>query len=142
MKRTLIFFLPFMVMLGASCSKSSDANTFPVPSGSYAGQFLRLRYNNTTKGYDSLKANIILTMDLKTGYKVTGDTSTAHAGSYGDFSISAYNIQFADKTFTTNPPPTKVHLYGVYDYGYDGTTLQIQATYSDTLGFFYNLKKQ
>ncbi|QKJ29144.1 hypothetical protein HQ865_05030 [Mucilaginibacter mali] len=144
MKRAFIFFLPFMVMLGAGCMKhnDSDGNTFPVPSGSFAGKFTRLHYNTTKKGYDTLSANIVLTMDVKTGYKVTGDTSTVHAGSFGDFSMNAYAIQFADKTYTSTPPPSKIHLYGIYEYGYDGTNLQIDATFADTLGFFYDLKRQ
>lgn len=143
MKNAFIFFLPFLLMLAASCAKHNDTGSnFLVPSGSFAGQFARLRYNKTTGRYDTIKANIVLSMDLKTGYKVTGDTSTVHAGSYGDFAIGPYSIQFADKTLSASSVPTKVHLYGVYEYGYDGTNLQIDATYADTLGFFYNLKKQ
>lgn len=144
MKKAFIFFLPFIVMLGAGCLKHSDdsSSTFPVPSGSYAGQFTRLRYNTTKNGYDTLKANIVLTIDIKTGFKITGDTSTVHAGSFGDFSISAYAMQFADKTYSATAPQAKIHLNGLYEYGYDGTRLQIDATYADTLGFFYDLRKQ
>jgi hypothetical protein len=144
MKRILIFLMPFIVMLGAGCLKHTENTdtSATIPTGTFAGQFLRIHYNRTTTKYDTLKANLTLSMDLKTGYAITGDTTAVHAGSKGDFAMDAYYIQFTDKTYSTTPVNNKIHLAGTYLYQYNGTDFQIQAVVADTLGFFYNLKKQ
>jgi hypothetical protein len=83
-------------------------------------------------------------MEPATGFAVTGDTSTIHAGSYGVYVVYLANgvVAFSDKTFPTTGIPTKYHLSGLYGYHYDGTNFQI-SYYSplDTLALVYNLKK-
>lgn len=142
MKLKHIFFLPFIIMLAASCTKpKNDTVPFTVPTGNFNGTFQRLRYNASTSKYDTLTTAISLSMDLTTGYKITGDT-TLHAGSYGNFTINAYYIGFDDATFSGTELPAKPHLVGTYAYSYNGTQLHMQQTYpSDTLGFFYDLTK-
>lgn len=142
MKLKYIFFLPFLIMLAAGCSKPKQTELpFTVPTGTFNGTFKLLRYNATTSSYDSVMTNIALNMDLQTGYVVTADT-TMHADSHGNFSVNAYNIAFDDFTFTGTELPAIPHLLGTYDYSYDGSKLHMQQTYSDTLGFFYDLVKQ
>jgi len=143
MKRAFILFLPFVVMLAAGCLKSADnsTTTFNAPAGTFTGVFTKLRYNNAKQKYDTTKANLTLTLTLATGYTVTGDT-TLHAGSKGSYSVDPNNILFGDATLNSAASAGKTHLSGLYQYGYDGTNFNIQATYSDTLGFFYQLKKQ
>jgi hypothetical protein len=144
MKRTLVYFLfslPFLAMLGG-CLKESKQDSTPLPkiSGLYTGQFVRLRLNQGTNKYDTLRANVSVNFDLTTGYTLSGDP--ALAASNGDYSYDAFYFQFNDKTYPTTGYPTKPHLAGLYIYGYDGTTLQLKQTYPlDTLGYFYNLKK-
>jgi hypothetical protein len=142
MKFKYILFLPLLVMLAASCSKPKRNIPFPVPSGTFAGEFDRLRLNSSTQKYDTLRANITLVMNLTDGYKIIGDTSV-HAGSHGNFIMSAVEIAFEDSTYLGAGLPEKPHLLGTYQYNYNGTTLHMQQTYpNDTLGFFYNLTKQ
>lgn len=93
---------------------------------------------------DTLKANIILSMQPTVGFKVTGDTSTVHAGSYGVCIVnSSYGvIDFIDNTYPATSTPTKTHLNGVYQYAFDGTTFQLAAHGAlDTTAFLYNLKR-
>ncbi|MBE9667395.1 hypothetical protein [Mucilaginibacter boryungensis] len=144
MKRAIIFFLPFIVMLGAGCLKhSNDADvSFNAPTGTFAGPFMKIHYSPATKKYDTVKANLTLTMDLKTGYKVTGDTATVHAGSFGDFSMDPTYVQFADKTYSSTASLSKVHLSGTYLYSYNGVNFKIEAVVGDTLDYYYNLTKQ
>lgn len=142
MKFKYILFLPMLVMIVASCTKSKKPILFPVPQGTFTGQFERLRLNGSTQTYDTLKSNITLVMDIKDGYKITGDTSI-HAGSHGSFVLDAVEIAFEDSTYLKAGLPTKPHLLGTYQYDYNGTNLHMQQTYpNDTLGFFYNLTKQ
>ena len=138
MKRILIFLSPFILMLGYGCLKGNNDNTATyAPIGTFSGQFTRIHYSNTKKLYDTVKANLILVMDLTTGYSITGDT-TRHAGSYGGFATSTTNITFYDNN-TSNS--AKTHLNGTYSYTYDNVNLQIQAS-SDTLKYLYVLKQQ
>jgi hypothetical protein len=139
MKLKYLFFLPLAVMLGAGCMKSSDQNVQATPPiGTFSGVFTRLHKKTTGTGYDTLLANVTLNLDLKTGFKLTGDT-TKHAGSFGDFGYDGTYFQFTDKTVAPSNP--KIHLNGYYYYGFDGTQLQLQQTFADTLGYFYVLKK-
>jgi len=141
MKLKYLFFLPFLILLAAGCSKPKKTElTFTVPSGTFNGTFKRLHYNMATSSYDSVMTNISLSMDLTTGYQVSAD-STLHANSHGNFSVNPYNIAFDDFTFTGTELPVIPHLLGLYDYSYDGTKLHMQQTYADTLGFFYDLIK-
>jgi len=144
MKHRLLYLFPILLVLLSSCfnnKTAAPASTTTVPSGTFTGQFRLLRFSKKTGAYDTLSANIMLTMETSTGYKVTGDTSTIQAGSYGDYGISTLNsnIVFQDKTY---PTPTKTHLNGQYQYQYDGTTLQMVANSAlDTLSLQYNLTK-
>lgn len=141
MKHKLIYFLPFILMLGAGCLKHND-DTNPqlnVPIGIFNGTFKVLHINAAHTGYDTTqKVNLTLAMDLTTGFSVTGDTSTVHAGSHGDFALDAINIRFADNSGTSS----KIQLNDLYDYTYDGSNFIISRSYADTLGYLYTLKKQ
>ena len=142
MKLKHLFFLPFLIMLAAGCSKPKKNDlTFTVPTGTFSGTFKQLRFNAANNDYDSVLTNISVSMDLKDGYHVTAD-STIHANSYGNFSVNPYYIAFDDFTFSGTELPTIPHLLGTYGYDYDGSKLHMQQTYSDTLGFFYDLVKQ
>jgi hypothetical protein len=145
MKRILLYLLSLMLAFISGCGPKSEA-PIPVggPEGTFAGQFQLLHLHSKTGVIDTLTANIILQMEQSTGFKVTGDTSTVHAGSYGSFIVSVpySNVDFIDKTYPTTGTPAKIHLNGVYSYNYDGTNLQLVA-YSafDTLSYYYNLKR-
>lgn len=141
MKLKHLFFLPFLIMLAAGCSKPKQtAIPFAAPTGNFSGTFKTLHYNKDISGYDSVTTNISLSMSLETGYQVTADT-TLHANSYGNFSVSAYYMAFDDFTFNGTELPEIPHLLGKYAYSYDGSKLHMQQTYADTLGFFYDLIK-
>jgi hypothetical protein len=143
MKRLIILFLPFIIMFGAGCIKhNEDAVPFVAPTGNFAGQFMKIHYDLKTRKYDTVKANLVLAMDIKTGYKVTGDTATVHAGSFGDFSMDNLYVQFADRTYSSTVSSSKIHLSGTYQYAYDGTNFRIEAVVGDTVDLFYDLKKQ
>jgi len=126
-------------------TNESTPTPFNVPNGNYSGRFWALHKNTTTGHYDTTKkANLLLYISTASGYKVTGDTATAHAGSFGDFAMDPNYIQFVDKTLTnTGVVANKVHLNGVYQYYYDGSNVfQLQQAYSDTLVYQYDLRKQ
>jgi hypothetical protein len=114
-----------------------------APVGTFAGHFEVI--HNRAAGIDSASANITLDMEAATGFKVTGDTSTVHEASYGGFIVYQANstIYFQDHdTYQPAGAPAKVHLNGLYNYSYNGTTLQIGYTaYQDTLVLKYNLTK-
>lgn len=135
--------MPLMaVLLITACAKSNNSSTtFTLPTGNFAGQFLRVHYNKTSLKYDTLKANLNLAMAQSTGFAITGDTSTLHAGSYGSYAANAYYIQFVDQTYSATQTFTKYHLSGVYNYTYNGSDLGIYIIYGDTLKLQYNFKK-
>jgi hypothetical protein len=146
MKRNIFFLLIPIAGFLTSCNTNNNVvpNT-PVPvSGTYTGQFKLYHVNPKTNAVRVDSANLNLTMETATGYKVTGDTTTLHAGSYGSYEVSsmASQIIFADKTFPASGSPLKVHLSGVYTYEYDGSTLQL-ITYGpqDTLQYFYKFTR-
>jgi hypothetical protein len=144
--RKLIYLLPFAIMALSSCMKSSssDSTPIPVPTGTFSGVFRVVHYNKTTQKTDTSKiSNLILNIGQSTGFKITGDTVLYHAGSYGDFALNGSYIQFVDKTIPANAttPLPKIHLTGLYQYGYDGTNFQFQAVFADTLAYQYLLKK-
>jgi hypothetical protein len=144
MKTRLIYLLPLLLAaLITGCNKNNDSNTTPVvlPVGNYSGQFLRIRRNPSTNVLDTAIANLNLSLSQSTGYAVTGDTSTLHAGSYGAYGVNSYYIQFVDKTFSSSAPFTKYHLEGIYSYTFDGTKLNIGVAYGDSLSLQYNFVK-
>ena len=141
MKIKLNYFIPFLAVLITGCTKLNDQqSTVPLPTGTFSGQFLRVHVNTSTLKYDTVKANLQLSLSATTGFKVTGDT-TLHAGSYGSYAVNTYLIQFNDQTINTPSLSTKYHLNGVYNYEYNGTQLDIFATYADTLSYQYILTK-
>jgi hypothetical protein len=144
MKKTLYLF-PLLLSILSGCFGSKNDNPTPAtPTGTFAGPFTYLHRHANTGKTDTLSANIILTLSTSTGFKVTGDTSTLHAGSYGPCVFnSGYNSAvFSDKTAPASGTPTKFHLNGSYGYAYDGTNLKIVAQGTvDSLSFIYILKK-
>jgi hypothetical protein len=145
MKTKLLYLILPVIIFASGCVSNKNSNPTPVnpPLGTFTGEFKRTHTNAITGAIDSTRANIILQMET-TGYKVTGDTSTLHAGSYGGFIINAAGtgIDFVDKTFPLTVTPVKIHLNGVYQYTYQGTNLQLLAYGpQDTLSFYYNLTK-
>ncbi|WP_428330604.1 hypothetical protein [Mucilaginibacter sp.] len=146
MKLKFTYLMLLVIVFATACTKSKTAADLnpTSPSGTYAGQF-RLIHIHKDNTKDTLKANILLTMSLTTGFKVTGDTATVHAGSYGSYIIGlsgSNTITFVDKTYPTTGTPTKTHLNGQYNYYYDGTVLQMQAFGPlDTLALQYDLKR-
>lgn len=140
----LIYLLPFVIMALSSCMKSSsDVDPIPVPSGTFTGSFRVLLLNKTTNKYDTTqKIPFTMTMSTATGYKVLADTSTVHAGSYGDFSLNGTVVYFTDKTYPKSGTPSKIHLAGgPYAYVYDGTTFNFYTAFADTMAYVYLLKK-
>jgi len=140
--------LPFALLVAfglAGCANNNSLPDTPVPvSGTFTGQF-KLYHVNSAKGTSRVdSAYLNLVMEAATGYKITGDTTTVHAGSYGNYAVnsSAFQILFNDVTFSASAPPTKVHLAGIYNYHFDGVNLQL-STYgpADTLQYFYTFKK-
>jgi hypothetical protein len=127
------------------CSINKSNSPAPVtPSGTFAGQFMFLHLHSFTAKVDTFKANLQLVMQPTTGFKITGDTSTVHAGSYGSYVFGSdyTEIDFIDKTYPATGTPVKNHLSGVYQYTYDGSTLQMVAYGPlDTLAYIYNMKK-
>jgi len=140
MKIKLNYLVPFLAVLIAGCTKNVQQQPVQLPTGTFAGQFLRVHVNTTTLKYDTVKANLQLSLSATTGFKVTGDT-TLHAGSYGSYAVNAYYMQFNDQTINTPSLSTKYHLNGVYQYEYNGSQLDIVASYSDTLSYQYILTK-
>ncbi|PAW94908.1 hypothetical protein CKK33_15955 [Mucilaginibacter sp. MD40] len=146
--------IKYMILLAvgaifiAGCLKTSDAPPFTYPTGNFSGEFRRITKTSKQTKPDTLKANIKLLLDVKTGYAVTGDTVTLHAGSKGDYAINQSNIIFADRTIPTtttttpsNVPPQKVRLNGQYIYLYSGDVFQMLKVVGDTVRYEYDLKK-
>ena len=139
MKRNLLYLLPFLLAIVASCAKSSgNSVTITAPQGTFNGQF-RLLTKKTNGTYDTLKDSIVLRMGADYHFKVLADTTVKHAGSHGTFLYDGYYIQFNDSTFKANVPRTKNHLVGVYQYIYDGTNFKMLRASSsssapDTIG--------
>jgi len=147
MKNKILYLLPLLVLFAGSCTTPNvtPPATALVPQGTYTGQFTLAHLDSKTGMLDtSKKANLMLNMETATGFKVTGDTATVHAGSYGGYIVttSTGQVQFFDKTYPPTGTPAKIHLDGIYDYTYDGTTLKIAAFGPlDTLEYFYKFTK-
>ena len=143
MKINLLFLIAPIVVLTCGCFGSKNTAPAPsIPGGTFSGQFRLVHTSSKTGLQDTLSANIQLSMDLSTGYKVTGDTATVHAGSYGAYNVGASYITFQDKTFPKTGTPAKTHLNGSYLYSYDGVAFKMMAnSLQDTISLQYDLKK-
>ncbi|RKR82613.1 hypothetical protein BDD43_2798 [Mucilaginibacter gracilis] len=139
MKKTTIFLLCALTAAIYGCSKQYNNTQVPVPTGTFTGKFTRLHQKTAGHGFDTTTANITLYTSNARLFKVSGDTSTLHAGSHGRFALNTVYIQFADST-STAAPQAKIHLNGLYQYYYDGAIFQIAAR-NDTLSYIYDLKK-
>ncbi len=138
------FLLVFFFLAGCAGKSIVAPTTNNAPFGTFGGQFSYYHVNSQTHKKDSLKANIVLTLNKSTGFSITGDTTTVHAGSHGGYIINSSftNILFLDETYPKSGTPTKTHLNGVYNYTFDGTNLQIAAYGAlDTLSLVYVLKR-
>ncbi len=144
MKSKLLYLFLSVIVLASSCV-GNKATPTPVnyPSGTFTGQFRLIRTNLNTGVHDTSLANIQLTMNLTTGFAVTGDTSTVHAGSHGGYVINATYIDFQDVTYPKTGTPTKTHLSGDYEYYYDGSSIlqMLAASPLDTVVLQYDMKK-
>lgn len=140
MKRS-IYLLLVLVAAAAGCTKIHDNQpAVPLPVGEFTGKFLHIHKNITTSKLDTITVNLNLSLSATTGFAITGDT-TLHAGSHGAYGVNNYYIQFIDETYSPSKPFTKYHLQGVYNYLYDGTKLNINVSYADTLSLQYMFKK-
>ena len=147
MKLKLLYLLPILAALASACGGKSNA-PIPIPDGTYSGQFRLLHIHPENRNIidTTAKANVVVYISpvSSSTYKVTGDTSTVHAGSYGSFTADGDNkvITFIDKTYSGSAPVTKTHLNGIYAYSYDGTSFKMEAYGAlDTLRLQYDLKK-
>lgn len=129
MKRNLLYLLPMFLLfiLGEACSPKSDPVPVQEPFGTFSGKFRLLVKNPTKGGYDTVKKDSALILNLaSTGrFAVTGDTATIHAGSKGVYRYDGVYMGFLDSTYKA-VPQTKFHLAGTYAYLYNGTVLAIQ----------------
>ena len=143
MKYTLLCLFAFSLLLETSCQKILQAPPQPPLIGVFSGQFLFVHRRLTVLPYDTVKANVVLTLQgtPSNTFAVTGDT-TQHAGSHGSFTLFSGVIFFNDVTYPQNgTKPAKLHLSGSYEYYYDGTNLQMLGASADTAVFEYVLKK-
>jgi len=138
MKNTFKLLLLSLAIVAGGCVNKTASIPIPVPTGTFSGQFTSL-HKKSSGVVDTLRANVQLTTTTAGLFRVSGDTSTVHAGSHGSFQLNSTYIQFQDSTATANNT-AKIHLNGLYQYSYDGTAFQIIA-YNDTLYYQYNLKR-
>ena len=142
MKHRLLYLLLSLMALNLGCKKLTYVPPPAQPVGTFSGKFAYLHRNIDNLPYDTLQANVTLKLTSTDGtFKVTGDTSTVHAGSFGTYAISSSTFVFTDKTMPPVGTPVKKHLSGVYNYSYDGYSLKILAYSSDTLRYEYDLSK-
>lgn len=144
MRRRFTYLLPLLtvvIALLAACGPNKSDNPVPNPTGTFAGEFRRLHRSPGASKIDTLKANISVTLNSDFTYKVTGDTSTVHAGSMGLWNISANSIKFQDNTYSPASTIKKARLFGEYDYAYDGSSLKMAVSSVDTLSLQYDLKR-
>lgn len=145
MNKKLLFLLPALALLTVGCFKTPVASPTQggLPSGTFAGKFRLLHRHTNQVKFDTAMCDITVTLNaVGATYTVTGDTSTVHAGSKGTYGISSPYISFTDTTWPKSGTPTKTHLYGLYQYYYDGTVFQMLAYSVDTLSLQYDLKRQ
>ena len=143
MKRKLPCLLLLAVVVASGCTINKSAPTPNLPTGVFSGVFTRKHINS--KGVvDSAKANVQLQLETTTGFTVTGDTTTLHAGSHGTYGLTSQSgfLQFNDVTYPLTGSPAKTHLSGIYEYVYTGTGLQLLGYGAlDTLSFYYNFTR-
>ena len=139
MKKNLLGLLAILLFTAAGCAKKEETPII-IPQGTFSGSFTRLRYSAATNKMDTLKANLVIKFSTVTGYAVLSDTSVVHAGSKGGYSVDQLYMNFGDSTIPVGPIPTtgKVHLAGLYEYYYQGTSLKFGKS-NDTLGYYYDL---
>jgi hypothetical protein len=145
MKNKLLYSLPLLLALISGCTHQ-QITPVNVPTGIFAGQFALLHLNSTTGVFDTTEKapNLNLSLETATGFKVTGDTTTFQAGSYGSYVLysTASQIDFYDKTYPGPTASTKIHLDGSYGFTYDGTTLQLGGFGPlDTLEYYYKFTR-
>ena len=143
MKHKLLYLLLAMATLASACIKNTTETTStPEPSGTFTGQYTMLhRALGATKIDTPQKAIVTITLTSATHlFTVTGDT-TVHAGSLGSYSVSSPFITFIDKTYPKTGVPVKTHLYGIYQYYYDGSNVFQMLGGNDTVNVEYDLKK-
>ncbi len=147
MKNKFIYllFLPLTLIVG--CSKNyynpdTDPNNKGYPLGTFKGSFVTIHKRYKPTKYDTTTTALNLTLSTNTGYAVSGDTTTLHAGSYGSFSEDFVNMAFYDITYPLLYKPKKAHLSGFYTYTYDGMNLKmVNGIQTDTLTTYYTFKK-
>jgi hypothetical protein len=148
-RKILIYLLPALLLCLNSCIKTQrDPDKYlgdkGYPLGTFAGECMRLRKNAYNYKIDTARVNLTLVLSTNTGYRLTGDTTTWHAGSYGSFSEDFVNMIFNDASLSPYYASKKVRLLsGLYTYDYAGNTLVISpgGVQSDTLRYIYTLKK-
>ena len=137
--------LLFSILFFCGCGLDHTVTPTPLlPSGTFTGKFTYLHIHSNTGIIDTFTANLALSLDPTTGYKITGDTTTVHAGSYGSYVFSSdySQIGFLDKTYVATAVQLKFHLNGAYQYTYDGSTLNMtQSSALDTAVYSYSFKK-
>ena len=143
MKHKLPGLLLLFVVFASGCTVNQGAPAPSLPTGVFYGVFTR-KHINSNGVIDSAKANVQLQLETATGFRVTGDTATLQAGSYGSYSLTSQSgiLQFNDKTYPLTGTSLKVHLSGIYEFVYTGTGLQLLGYGArDTLSFYYNLTR-
>jgi len=143
MKLKAIYLLLPVALLASACLKepNTPTETPNYPLGAFAGKFTRIHLNKATSKTDTAYATIQLAMSSSTGFAVTGDTATVHAGSKGGFGGTVSEIGFNDITWGSPVSKNKTHLHGTYSYTFNGTILQINGMSGDTLSYRYDLTK-
>jgi hypothetical protein len=145
MKNKLLFLTPVLFFLITGCLSNKVAPVPTLPAGTYSGQFRLFHRHTTTSPFDTLKADIMLTLSNTpaNSFSLSGDTSTVIAGSKGTYQLASNGnfILFVDNTLSATSISEKAHLNGEYVYSYDGNSLQMIASSADTLQVQYDLKK-
>lgn len=146
MKKVLLALLIVATAFTVGCHKNTDG-PMPTPVGTFTGKFTlwNLKRQDVV---DTISVNIVLKSTANGLFKISGDTTSIHAGSHGVFDSNFESIQFADSTATAYINPAismpvigkKIHLNGSYECNYDGTNLQIMGV-DDNYRYIYTLKK-
>jgi hypothetical protein len=141
MKQKLLYLLPLLLAIATGCLKS-DYKPPVLPSGTFSGTFGYLHRANDKVSFDTLKASVTLTLqNSNSTFTVTGDTTTLHAGSFGQYAVNTSVIEFVDKTYSATGINVKKHLNGIYAYSYNGSNLNLLYNISDTISMQYQLVK-
>jgi hypothetical protein len=142
MKHKLLYLSGLLLLITSACIKTQNVTPTPAPAGTFTGVFGYLHRANDKVPFDTLKANITLTLTSSNGtFQVAGDTSTLHAGSYGTYALNSEYIGFVDASYPKTGTPVKKHLNGTYLYAFNGTVLQMLVNIGDTVSMQYELTK-